>query len=91
MTLLIGGQLLQICMLKKVRVFLKILKFSCKEKSNLNLICESSDGVFSLINLNNGYIGNSNLIYKIIINSKSNYIEKILNEDGKAIIVTRPI
>ena len=68
----------------------QILKFSCKEKSNLNLICESSDGVFSLINLNNGYIGNSNLIYKIIINSKSNYIEKILNEDGKAIIVYTP-
>ena len=43
-----------------------------------------------MINLNNGYIGNSNLIYKIIINSKSNYIEKILNEDGKAIIVYTP-
>ena len=35
-------------------------------------------------------IDKSNLTYKLIINSKKNYSERILNENGKVILVYSP-
>ena len=48
------------------------------------------NGQKTKINLSTGTIDNMKLIYKVIINSKDNYSEKILNQDAPSIIVYSP-
>ena len=67
----------------------QILTFSCtQEKNTLN--CSSRDGTTAQINLLNGELGNSSLLYKIIINNGENSYEKVYNEKGNLTIVYSP-
>ena len=68
----------------------QIIEFDCNKIKKKELSCVSDTGIKSVINLYKGSIDKSDLIYKVIINSKKNYSESILNKDGKVIIVFTP-
>jgi asparagine N-glycosylation enzyme membrane subunit Stt3 len=68
----------------------QILEFSCKEYQNNKLNCESENGLETEVDINNGYIDNEKIIHKLIINSKQSYLEKIIDENGEAIVVYTP-
>ena len=75
---------------KKNEKISQILKFSCNNNSKSELFCSSNEGLETKINLETGYIDKSKLIYKVIINSRNNYSEKIIDYNGKAIAVYTP-
>jgi len=68
----------------------QIIEFDCNKIKKKELSCVSDTGIKSIINLSKGSIDKSDLIYKVIINSKKDYSESILNKDGKVIIVFTP-
>ena len=68
----------------------RILTLNCSNKIQNMLNCLRGNGQKTKINLSTGTIDNMKLIYKVIINSKDNYSEKILNQDAPSIIVYSP-
>ena len=67
-----------------------ILTFTCKTILNDELNCVSKNGLKSVINLNEGYIDQVDLIYKVIKNYKNSSTEEIINKNGEAIVVYSP-
>lgn len=67
-----------------------ILGFSCIKSDKLIMYCISKDGLKSQINLENGAVDGSRIIYKVITYNGENTKENIINKEGLLTIVYSP-
>ena len=67
-----------------------IIKFNCKEYKNSIINCITEDGLESQINLKNGEIDGSRIVYKIITLDNKDKEEKLFNRNGLLTIFYSP-